>query len=119
MNASTGEVYVVVTELENNVAHRSLANLEDADDDDVVFVENNEPENDAIPTNLSDFKETDDEIIFVENNVEVIEIDDDDDEEVIYFTLNLGGGMNHGNHGLGDRFLNYETSIFSIKLPHS
>lgn len=85
VNASTEQVYVVITELENKVAPKGLANSEDADDDDVVIVENKEPENDAIPTNLSNFKETDDEIIFVENNVEVIEIDDDDDEEVIFF----------------------------------
>lgn len=81
VNASTGEICVVDTEVENNVghSHRDQANSENVDDDVIVL----DPRNDDTGTDISDSKESDDEIIFVENKVEVIEIDDDD--EVIFF----------------------------------
>lgn len=60
VNASTGEVYVVFQEDDNNVK------------DDTNQLDS-----------TSDETQEDDDLIVVENNVEVIEIDDDDDNEVL------------------------------------
>lgn len=85
VNASTGEVYIVFGEMENNLSQNNQSVPKEADDD-VIIMENNVEviEIDENQKNLSDPKETDDELIIVENNVEVIEIDDDDDEVILF-----------------------------------